>query len=779
MRLAVARSTSRQGRTSLSGNVSVTRKVDVRGEGAQASIIKAATEKYFKIVGGAFSKWKHTISHMGFDTVQVRYGHSSSDYGNGCSVVQCEIFGATTGVYYGHHCWLTAIVECMIHNCTTGVHFDFATAASGSGTSMVIQRGGIFNCTTGVYVQGNTTDGHDIKLTDVDVEHCTSYGIRYEPNGDGTLFLQNVHMELNDDTYVKQLGGNLFVDGLWAFPSGTTHNRVFDIDGDGRCWLHKARLQWQDSKLVRLRNANAKLIVNSDDVFSVGAFFGAGSVVMDDGGSTAGQILNGGMAYGGRYGKVFTGQQNVDMGTLNPGPANAITLAQFQKFDHAPRVIEFDLTVASVAGVNTNAVRILLNPGGTCFGLGFPPCGRGRPRAGHLHAEWPVRCHRPLQWDVRRGSTDGYDRPWDAALPRHVLDGLATQRRRHEDLQSLRARPLRRGGDSGEDPGWGHAATPPWTGRGSRHRISRTSSPNFHALLRARNVGTACGVSSSSFLSSRSGTAPLVCYAVSRHPIGRAEVTSVATTAESRMWKRLFQGEPHHITEFHRVVRERAFPGTTLLDIGCGDNAAFDDLRSAGRVVWGVDFQRHPRLVAPEFFLLLPTNGSLPFPAESFDVVTALWVLEHVRDPVPFLREVGRVLRSGGVFLAHSISGDHYVTWIRRALQLLPHRWIQGLVERLYGRAAFDTFPTYYRLNTRRQIARAARETGLVVQHLERYAGPCYFAFHRWAFDAAVAADWLMESLFGCGRIYFWVALERQRQSRGHAEGPCPPAPAR
>jgi SAM-dependent methyltransferase len=237
-------------------------------------------------------------------------------------------------------------------------------------------------------------------------------------------------------------------------------------------------------------------------------------------------------------------------------------------------------------------------------------------------------------------------------------------------------------------------------------------------------------------------------------------------TGESRIWKRLFPREPHHIAEFHRAVRERARPGAVLLDVGCGDNAAFDDLRAAGRQVRGVDFQRHPHLVAPETFRLLPADGSIPFPDESFDVVTAVWVLEHVQNPIFFLREVRRVLRPGGVFLAHSISGDHYVTWIRRALQLLPHRWTQRLVERLYGRAQHDTFPTCYRLNTRRQIERAARRTGLSLRHLERYADPGYFSFHRWAFEAAIVADWLLEQMFRCGRIYFWVVLERGEQSQ-------------
>ena len=240
-------------------------------------------------------------------------------------------------------------------------------------------------------------------------------------------------------------------------------------------------------------------------------------------------------------------------------------------------------------------------------------------------------------------------------------------------------------------------------------------------------------------------------------------------TANSPVWRKLFPDEPHHIAAFHRAVRERVGPASVLLDVGCGDNAAFDDLRGQGAAVWGADFQRHPHLVEPGFFRLLGEDGSIPFADESFDVITCVWVLEHVQDPKGFLVEVRRVLRPGGVFLAHSISGDHYVTWIRRALQLLPLRWTQHLVERLYGRAPHDTFPTWYRLNTRRQLDREAQQVGLAVVRMERFADPGYFSFHRWAFEAAIVTDWVMERLFGCGRIYFWAALTHGEGGRAKA----------
>jgi SAM-dependent methyltransferase len=228
------------------------------------------------------------------------------------------------------------------------------------------------------------------------------------------------------------------------------------------------------------------------------------------------------------------------------------------------------------------------------------------------------------------------------------------------------------------------------------------------------------------------------------------------------VWPAYFPDEPHHMAEFHRTVTACAPAAGVVLDLGCGDNSSFAHLRATGRVVWGVDFQRHPQLTDPEWFRLLPPDGTIPFPTETFDLVTAVWVLEHVEDPMRFLSEVRRVLRPGGVFLGHSINAGHYVTWIRRGLDILPHRCTQWLVERLYGRPSHDTFPTRYRMNTARHLDRAAEAAGLAVVALRRYADPGYFGFSRLALNMAIRTDWLLEHLFpGRGRIYFTVTMQR------------------
>lgn len=224
----------------------------------------------------------------------------------------------------------------------------------------------------------------------------------------------------------------------------------------------------------------------------------------------------------------------------------------------------------------------------------------------------------------------------------------------------------------------------------------------------------------------------------------------------------LFPADLHHVAGLQKEIRARLPDLGRVLDLGCGSNADLAPYRSPGREVWGTDFQTHSELRHAEWFRPLGPDGRIPFPDGWFDAVVSIMVLEHVADPPSFFAEVGRILRPGGVFIGHTISGAHYVTVIRRLIGLLPHSFNQALVHRLYGRPCEDTFPAYYRLNRERQIDRASRPCGLTRVGLERYADPHYFGFSRVLKGAATLADWSLEKLgAGRGRLYFTVTLRK------------------
>jgi SAM-dependent methyltransferase len=145
---------------------------------------------------------------------------------------------------------------------------------------------------------------------------------------------------------------------------------------------------------------------------------------------------------------------------------------------------------------------------------------------------------------------------------------------------------------------------------------------------------------------------------------------------ESIEYRRMFDLEDHHwwfqgrIDLMRKMVTKHcpsvAGRQQRLLDLGCGTGLFISD-QSSGKAVFGLDSSSealaftHIRGVSN---LVCADSQAMPFASESFDVVTAFDLIEHVERDDLLIAEAHRVLRPGGVMLiavpAHPfLLGEH------------------------------------------------------------------------------------------------------------------------
>jgi SAM-dependent methyltransferase len=163
------------------------------------------------------------------------------------------------------------------------------------------------------------------------------------------------------------------------------------------------------------------------------------------------------------------------------------------------------------------------------------------------------------------------------------------------------------------------------------------------------------------------------------------------------------------VARFVRRLDACVGPNDDVLDIGAGAGE-LNTYRLKGRVRRLVGVDLDPRVgVNP----LLDAGvrgdiGALPFKSGSFDAAFSIYVLEHVADRDALVADIHRVLRPGGLFLALTPNVFHYVTLASRLTPTAFHRWFNAR----RGRPADDTFPTCYRLNSRRALRRSFAKAG-------------------------------------------------------------------
>jgi SAM-dependent methyltransferase len=166
---------------------------------------------------------------------------------------------------------------------------------------------------------------------------------------------------------------------------------------------------------------------------------------------------------------------------------------------------------------------------------------------------------------------------------------------------------------------------------------------------------------------------------------------------------RTVSGHPRRILDFgcgegrYLSVLQRHFPEAQL--VGC----------DVSKVALGHAQRNWPRA---EFTLM--TDGLVPAPDGSFDLILSVEVLEHVADVELATRELGRLLAPSGRLVvttpcANPCSVEWIVNWRRGGLQPTPDG---------YGRFATDE-PGHLRRLTSRDLRVLLQRAGLIVERVD------------------------------------------------------------
>ncbi len=178
------------------------------------------------------------------------------------------------------------------------------------------------------------------------------------------------------------------------------------------------------------------------------------------------------------------------------------------------------------------------------------------------------------------------------------------------------------------------------------------------------------------------------------------------------LWERLPERlEPADREPRMAFMRSGVRPGDRALDLGCGEGDFTAELAASGASVVGADvaeaaLARARRLHPRVHFTLVGIDAPLPFEDNSFTLVWASEVIEHVADTARWLSEVRRVLVPSGRLLVTTPSHGRV-------------RLLFGGIERFS-----EPLGDHLHLYTRRSLAGVLREFGFADVKVSAVAGP-------------------------------------------------------
>jgi 2-polyprenyl-3-methyl-5-hydroxy-6-metoxy-1,4-benzoquinol methylase len=179
-------------------------------------------------------------------------------------------------------------------------------------------------------------------------------------------------------------------------------------------------------------------------------------------------------------------------------------------------------------------------------------------------------------------------------------------------------------------------------------------------------------------------------------------------------------------------------PATAWLDVGCGRDIFPSNLKMAGlladrcQILVGLDPSdniEENRLLHERYKGTIESFQT----GRRFDLVTLRMVAEHISNPAAAAEALSRLCKPGGQVVIYTVYRWSPVTIISAAAPFRFHHLAKKL---LWNTEEKDTFPTEYRMNTRRDLRRIMGAAGFEEQQFS-YLDDCR-SFARWKLTSVI-----------------------------------------
>src|SRR4051812_46743740 len=186
--------------------------------------------------------------------------------------------------------------------------------------------------------------------------------------------------------------------------------------------------------------------------------------------------------------------------------------------------------------------------------------------------------------------------------------------------------------------------------------------------------------------------------------------------------------------QYEAIVTKLVRRGTRWADIGCGRDIFPSNPELARRLagqcstVLGIDPDPNVRenpFVNQRFEGLVEDYPG----TETYDLVTLRMVAEHIVDPDHSVRKLWQLTAPGGLVVIYTPNRWSPIPFLTA---LVPNRWHHTFKRMLWDAQARDTFPTAFKMNTRKALSAVCQRHGLQEVHFQ-YLDDCRtFDRYRW-----------------------------------------------